>query len=253
MSSKDLRRITLEWPYEPGRISVRKIRGSDRRMKIQMRVDLGVLQMETDGRPDGRRPFNHDSLLTYHHQRVEEHRRRNGTDLGFVLSSEECREIREEALQYYQRYLANFALEEFEAVSRDTRRNLEALDLCAHYAREEDDRYALEQYRPYILMMHARSEAMLAMERGTYRTALAHVEGAIREIRRFFRKFGEPEAYRASGEVEVLRALRREIRRHLPVDPIRRLKKRLDLALAEERYEDAARLRDRIRSLRTKS
>src|SRR5687767_10449365 len=104
MSSKDLRQITDDWSYEPGQIHVRKIRGMDNRIKIQMRVDLGVLQMEVDGRPDGRRPYNHESYLDYQLERSEAHNRRNGTDLGFVLDTEECREVREEALQYYQRY-----------------------------------------------------------------------------------------------------------------------------------------------------
>jgi hypothetical protein len=53
MPSKDLRLITTDWPYEPGQINVRKIRGVDNRIKIQMRLDLGLLQMEMTGRPDG--------------------------------------------------------------------------------------------------------------------------------------------------------------------------------------------------------
>src|SRR5512136_614433 len=113
MSSKDLSPIIDEWPYEPGHISVRKIRGKDGRIRIQMRVNLGVLQMETEGRPDGARPYNRESLLHYHTERLEDHKRRNGTDLGFALDPDECREIREEAVQYYHRYLANFVLEDY--------------------------------------------------------------------------------------------------------------------------------------------
>jgi hypothetical protein len=249
MAGKDLRLITDDWPYEPGQINVRKIRGADNRIKIQMRVDLGVLQMEVDGRPDGRRPYNHDSLLQYHTERVQAHQRRNGTDLGFALDPQECREIREEALQYYQRYLANFVLEEYEAVAGDTQRNLEVLDLCAKYASEDEDRYSLEQYRPYIVMMHVRSKALGAMRKSAFRTALAHVETGLRTIRQIYREFGEPGAYRLSGEVHVLKALRKEIRRHLPADPIRQIRRKLNRAVAEERYEEAARLRDELESL----
>ncbi len=249
MPSKDLRTITDDWPYEPGQINVRKIRGADNRIKIQMRVDLGVLQMEVEGRPDGRRPYEHDSLLEYHSERLEAHQRRNGTDLGFALDPEECREIREEALQYYQRYLANFVLEEYEAVSRDTRRNLDVLDMCAKYASEEDDRYALEQYRPYIIMMHCRSKALACMKSGAYRTALAHVESGLKSIREIYIRFGEPKAYRVSGEAQVLKALRKEVRRHLPTDPVRKIRRQLNRAVAEERYEEAARLRDELETL----
>ncbi len=250
MSSKDLLSIIEDWPYEPGHISVRKIRGRDGRIKIQMRINLGVLQMETEGRPDGERPYNRESLLQHHTERLEDHKRRNGTDLGFALDSEECREIREEAVQYYHRYLANFVLEDYEAVARDTQRNLEVLELCTKYADEDEDKYALEQYHPYILMMNARSKALLAMDHERFRTALAHVNSGLRRIKDFFRAYGEPRAYRMSGEVEVLKLLRKEIMAHVPEDPIHRTQRLLRRALKEERYEDAARLRDELEVLR---
>ena len=250
MSSKDLTFIVEEWPYEPGHISVRKIRGKDGRTKIQMRVNLGVLQMEVEGRPDGERPYNCESLLQYHSERLENHERRNGTDLGFALDPDECREIREEAVQYYHRYLANFVLEDYEAVARDTQRNLEVLELCTKYADEDDDKYALEQYHPYILMMNARSKALLAIESRRFRTALAHVNSGLRRIKEFFRSYGEPKAYRVSGEVEVLKTLRKEVLSHVPENPIHRTQRLLKRALKEERYEDAARLRDELESLR---
>lgn len=249
MPSKDLRMVTDDWAYEPGQINVRKIRGLDNRIKIQMRVDLGVLQMEVDGRPDGRRPYDHESYLEYQLKRVDAHHRRNGTDLGFSLDSEECREIREEALQYYQRYLANFVLEDYEAVVRDTKRNIEALDLCAKYASDDDDRFALEQYRPYIVMMNVRSKALSAMQKGAYRTAMAHVETGLKALKDIFHQMGEPKAYRYSGETQILRALRKEIRKYLPADPVATIRRKLNRAVAEERYEDAARLRDELETL----
>lgn len=239
-----------DWPYEPGHISVRKIRGKDGRIKLQMRVNLGVLQMEVEGRPDGERPYNHESLLQYHLDRLESHRRRNGTDLGFTLDTDECREIREEAVQYYHRYLANFVLEDYEAVARDTQRNLDVLEMCVEYASEDEDKYALEQYHPYILMMNARSKALLAVEQGRYRTALAHVNTGLRRIREFFRGYGESRAYKLSGEVAILKQLRREVAKHVPEDPIRKTQRLLRRALKDERYEEAARLRDELESLR---
>jgi hypothetical protein len=246
MPSKDLRLITDDWAYEPGQINVRKIRGADNRIKIQMRVDLGVLQMEVDGRPDGRRPHNQESLLEYHSARIDAHKRRNGTELGYVLDPDECREIREEAFQYYQRYLANFVLEDYEAVSRDTKRNLDVLDLCIKYAEDDDDRYSLEQYRPYVLMMHYRSKGLSAMKKRAYRTALAHVECGLKILKNYFVEMGQAKAYKGSDEVQVLKMLRREIRKYLPVDPVTKTRKMLERAVAEERYEDAARLRDQL-------
>lgn len=246
MAAKDLRMVTDGWPYEPGQVSVRRVRGLDNRLKIQMRVDLGVLQMELQGRPDGSHPHGYESLLQYQTERIEAYRRRNGTDLGFMLDPAECREIRDEALQYYQRYLANFVLEDFDAVAEDTRRNLDVLDLCATYAAEDEDRLALEPYRPYILMMHAQSLALATMNRNDFPAALSHVETGIRLIRDAFTRHGHPKAWRTSNEIQVLKALRREVQRRLPVDRARLLKRLLKRAIRLERYEEAARLRDQL-------
>lgn len=246
MLDKDLNPIIDHWPYESGQINVRKIRGRNDRVKIQMRVDLGVIQMEVEGRPDGQKPHDCDSLLDYHIKQVKEYKDRNGSDLGFVLTPEECKSIREEAVQYYKRYLANFVLEDYEAVVRDTQRNLEALDFCAKFAAEESDQLSMEQYRPYIVMMNSRSKALAAMEKNNYHNALVHAEHGLRTIKGFFRKYGMPKAFRLSGEVKVLKSLRKEIRQHLPLDPVKKLRKQLRRALDEERYEDAARLRDEL-------
>jgi len=68
--SLDLNTILKDWPHENGNVKVRKITGLDGREKLQLRVDLGVLQMEVTGRPDGERPHNCESLLEYHQRRA---------------------------------------------------------------------------------------------------------------------------------------------------------------------------------------
>ena len=52
-----------------------------------------------------------------------------------------------------------------------------------------------------------------------------------------------------SGELAVLRAFRKEIQRAIPVDPAERLRRELEKAVHDERYEDAARLRDELHKL----
>ena len=69
--SKDLTVLLHDWDYNPNEVTVRRILGIDGREKIQMRLDLGVLQMEVAGRPDGKRPFGHESLLEFHQERLE--------------------------------------------------------------------------------------------------------------------------------------------------------------------------------------
>jgi protein-arginine kinase activator protein McsA len=46
--------------------------------------------------------------------------------------------------------------------------------------------------------------------------------------------------------VRVLKRFARDIRRKLPVDPIQKLQSQLARAVKQERYEDAAKLRDEI-------
>jgi tetratricopeptide (TPR) repeat protein len=249
LAQKDITPVLKGWDYEPGTISVRKVAGQDGHPKLQMRIDLGVLQMELTGRPDGRRPHGCESLLDYFETLLGDHRRRNGTELGFHLNQAQCQSLREEAFQYYQRYLSLFVLEDFEGVVRDTERNLRMLDICGQFAEEEQDRLVLEQYRPYIVMMHARAQASIAYNNSNYAEALNIVEQGLSEIREFFVRFHHAEGYGRSNEVRVLKRFAREIRRKLPVDPLAKLRRRLDRAVKDERYEEAAKLRDKIAAI----
>lgn len=252
MASFDLRRVLSGWPYEPNQITVRKIVGDDGALKIQMRLPLGVIQMEVSGRPDGVRPFGFESLMEYHEHAIEKHARKNGTELGVELTPEECQALRDEAVMYYHRYLAEFVLEEFEGVERDTARNLRVLDLCHKFAREEQDRLVLEQYRPYLIMMNTRAQAHLALRNGAFKSALARVEAGLRLIEEAADESPQSESFEASTEVAILRSLRDEIAARLPMDPVQQLERDLEKALQEERYEDAIALRDQMELMRAK-
>jgi hypothetical protein len=243
---KDLAPILKGWDYESGTINVRKITGLDGLPKIQMRLDLGVLQMELTGRPDGQRPHGHESLLDYFEKQLRDHHQRNGTELGFQLNSEQCEALREEAEMYYRRYLSLFVLGEFSGVVRDTGRNIRVMDLCHQFGATEQDRLIMEQFRPYLVMMHTRAGASVQYKAGQFPEALATVTKGLAQIRDFFNRFGQEEAYAAASEVRLLKKFAREIRRRLPVDPMQRLQRRLDRAVRDERYEDAAKLRDEI-------
>jgi hypothetical protein len=251
MPSRDITPVLRGWDYEPGTINVRKISGNDGQPKLQMRVDLGVLQMEMTGRPDGIRPHGCESLLEFHERQLNEYRRRHGSDLGFQLDGDDCQALRDEAVMYYQRYLGLFVLEDFVAVMRDTARNLRVLDLCGKFATDEHDRIILEQYRPYIIMMNSRAEASIHFNNKDFKPALGVVEKGLDNIRTFFARFGQEDAYGKSSEVRILKKFAHEIRRKIPLDPMAKLQQQLDKAIKTERYEEAAKLRDQIRRLQT--
>ena len=71
VSDLDLNNLLKDWPHEPGQVKARKIAGSDGREKVQLRIDLGLIQMELNGRPDGQQPHGFESLLEYHKARAK--------------------------------------------------------------------------------------------------------------------------------------------------------------------------------------
>jgi hypothetical protein len=246
-ASKDILPLLRGWEYEPGTINVRKINGMDGKPKLQMRLDLGLLQMEVSGRPDGRRPHGCESLLDYYERQLAEHRERNGTELGFHLTAAQCASLRDEAAMYYHRYLSLFVLEEFSGVVRDTARNLRVLDMCSRYAVNDQDRLFLEQYRPYITMMNVRAKASMLFNEKRLSEALEAINEGLESIREFFVRFGQEDGFTRSNEVKILRRFAREIRKKMPIDPMQKLKSQLDKAVQQERYEDAAKIRDEIK------
>lgn len=258
----DLSHILRDWPYEAGKINVRLIQGDDGEPRVQMRLDLGILQMHVDGRPDGQRPRGFESLLEYQEARIDEQNRergpgaasresgeREGSGGRFALTPEECRELREEAAQYYHRYMALLVLEDFEGVVRDTSRNLRVLDLCTQHAETESDRQALEPFRAYITMMRARALASQALADNEPKAALHAIDEGLDALRRHFGDSGQDSAFEQSNEVQLLKGMRDALVPKLPVSPRAELKRRLAEALKSENYELAAILRDELKQM----
>ena len=143
--SLDLNDLLRDWPHEPGQIKVRKILGADHKEKIQLRIDLGLIQMEMNGRPDGLEPYDCESLLEYHLRRAE---RATKKKEEYELSAEEVGELQQEGIQYYHRYISLFQLNDFLGVIRDTSRNLEMFEFVAEHSTNEDLAWSVEQFTP---------------------------------------------------------------------------------------------------------
>ncbi len=247
----DLSELLDDWPYEPGQINVRLIQGRQGEPIIQVRLDLGVLQMRVEGRPDGSEPSGYGSLLEYHEARLDgiEFGGDEESDEELILDEDACRELREEALQYYHRYIALLVLEDFEGVLRDTSRNLRVLDLCAEHAESEQDQTILEQFRPYITMMRTRALASLAMNENESKVASFVLDDGIAVIREHFESAGRSEQAGDSSEVAMLEAMREALLPKLPVSQKSELKQRLKESIEQENYELASILRDELRML----
>ena len=253
--SLDLANLLNDWPYQPGQINVRLIEGDDHRPKIQLRVDLGLLQMEVSGRPDGVQPEGFESLLEQQETALDDHIADNGSAEGFLLEPDTCRALREEAVQYYHRYLSLLVLEDYEGVVRDTTRNLRVLDICAAYASAESDRMVMEQFRPYLLMMRARALASQAIDENEPKAALLAIDEALEAIARHFATEGDAVSgeFEEANEVRLLRGMKAALAPKLPVSAKEELRRRLSEAVATENYKLAAILRDELRSMPEKS
>lgn len=242
---EDISPILQGWKYEEGDLTVRKVAGRDGRDKIQLRLDLGMLQMEAGGRPDGRRPFGKDSLLDHFRARAEIYRSRHGWYEGFELKHRDCQALQRESMQYYHRRLSLLRLQEYEAAAADADHNLEILDLMKAFAARRDDWLASEQYRAFILSQRTQALALLELERGDSRAALAQIERGTEAIRRAFAEQGHERRFRESPEALFLEDLRQQIQEQRRDE----LRQRLDHALKQEDYDAAAALRAEIRSL----
>jgi UvrB/uvrC motif len=251
--AKDISKTLEGWDYDPQRISVRIVKGDDGREKIQLRLDLGLLQMEFDGRPDGKRVAGSPSWLDFYDRQQRKHKEKD-LDEPFVLETEDCERLLREGVQYYHRYISFWHLERYELCARDTNRNLRLFAFVRCYARHEKDKLQFDQWRPYVTMMHARAVATPLVGLRDYRAALGAIDAAIEGIRTFLREYDQLHNAENCSELEYLLRWREEIAaktaghlREEPYHPLTRLKAELELAVSEERFEDAARLRDTIR------
>ena len=275
----DLTELLDAWKYEPGKINVRLIESAGGLAYVQVRLDLGILQMHMDGRPDGQRPQGFESYLEMVESWIEEASRadmpgefegefeaeepsgeaplqppRNNhhsspDDLPFRLTREQCAILRDEAIQYYHRYLALLALEDYERVVRDTTRNLRVLDILGQYAEHEEDRQSVSHTKSHVTMMRARALASMAIRDNEPKAAVFAIEEGIEALRKHFAAIGHAELFERSSEVQVLQGMKNALTPKLPVSQKAELRKRLDEAVTQENYRLAAILRDELNSM----
>jgi len=248
--TKDITDILEGWEYKPKEISARKIIGKDGKEKIQLRLDLGLLQMEIDGRPDGKKPYGYESLLEYYKSLLKNHIKKYGTKENFILDSDECLKLHHEAIQYYHRYLCFFQHEDFKKAERDTKRNIEVFDFVEKYALNEEDVLIFEQYRPYVIMMNTRAKCSLFLEKKDYEKALKIVKMGIKTIESIYIENGEEKLIDTSREIKFLNQYFKSIKETRPIALKQKLERELKKAIEIQDYEKAAKLRDELKKIK---
>ena len=248
----DISHLLDQWDYQPGQVVVRRFKAKDGKEKLQLRVDLGLLQMNAEGRPDGKRPFGHPSLFEYHQARLYKHvSAHEGSDEGFKLKPEDCAKLQMEAIQFHHRYICLLQLEDYPAVIRDAERNLAVFDFVGKHAESEELAWALRQFQPQLLMILARARGAQALRSEDHTMAIQHVEDGLEQIRNFYREHSRADAADQSPEVQSLENWLEEIRAKRPLSARERLERALNDAVLSEDYERAAKVRDELKNLKS--
>jgi len=241
----DISHILDKWEYHPGQVVVRKFTGKDGQEKIQLRVDLGILQMNAEGRPDGKRPFGAASYY--------EHLLTKATQVGkgdFTLTPEDIAKIQLEALQYHHRYICLLQLEDYQAVLRDTDRNLKVFDFVEEQTDTEELVWALQQFRPQVLMVRTRARATLRLLKDDFTGAIDDIQGGLEEIREFYQKYSRSDMIDQSAEILSLQHWLQDVSAKRPLSKREKLEADLNEAVKQEDYEKAARVRDQLKNLK---
>ncbi len=224
----DLSDFLHGFPYTPGRVNARVVRGADGREFLQVRVELGVLQMRCDGRPDGL-----ESVFAP----------------GRTLATPSAAAAgRLEVAQLEQRAVAFLAAGDPVRALRDADSILHSLRLLAEEAPPSEREWA-ESARFSVVVLRTRALVGALVQTGRQRDASAAIEHGIDMLRIEAERIGIDEQFDALADVRALRTLRESLVPQLPPAERGELEARLESAVRAENYELAAILRDELRRL----
>ena len=247
VSKKDLRKVEMsshkglddilrEWEFDPHSLSVRLVKGDDGRDVIQMRVDLGVLQMETQGRPDG---YNPDGFATFLDSVLDFEKK----DQEFIMSEEQCFEADREFVQFYHRRISWLRLQHYHRAVEDADHTLSLMDVCRDHSTEEEWTMSHEQYRPFVLFHRTQAAALAALSDSDATLAISEINAGLKLMRSVFEEHEAEEEFDEDEMVLQLIKLRDSLKEDY-VGPT--LQERLAQAVQTEQYELAAKLRDEL-------
>ncbi len=235
---QDVDEVLQDWPYKPGVISARLVLAADGREVMQMRIEMGLLQMEISGRPDGEKPHGTETCLDW----LIGEALAGGDD--FVLSEDQCFEIDREFLQYYHRRICCLALRKFDVAVSDADHTLELMDFVAIHSPDTEWTDMHEHYRPFVLFHRAQAAAMDVLEKGGPTEAIEQIDDGLTKIRAAFEDRDAQEEFDDDELVGQLVELKESLRDRFEVGLT--LGEQLADAVATEQYERAAKLRDQI-------
>jgi hypothetical protein len=248
----DLNELLDNWDSTPDEVCARLIDGEDGKDVLQLRVDLGVLQMCLDGRPDGQRYRGLPSVSDYVEHELQ---------VGRELSEEDWRELHRELQQYNYRRLALSSLaeqalreEDFELGRAFLQRTLRDIDRCLTILRKLEQNDAewdspLAILVPTLIFNRARLLTRLRAAEHRYDEAIEEADAGIRDLSQALTEVGfEPERRQQNPAIAYLEQMGQRLREQHGITLT--LREQLDDAIDREDFEAAARLRDELRRRR---
>jgi len=241
---QDIDFILRQWQFQPGAVGARLVEASDGRKVMQMRIEMGVLQMETTGRPDGVRPGGAETYLDYLNAQLVQQGE------SFALSEENRLEIDREFLQFYHRRICCLTLHEFRRAVADADHTLALMDFVAHWSTDQEWTLSHERYRPFVIFHRAQAAALAEVQESDPEGAIEEINAALDRIREAYVKVEAEEQFDHDELVNQLTQLKESLRNEYHVG--RTLAEQLNDAISAEQYERAARLRDEIAKRQSK-
>lgn len=226
-----------KWSFDPSALGVRLVKGKDGRDVLQMRVDMGILQLETTGRPDGELYEGHETVLDHLQQSQLE-------DGEKVLTEQQCMDIDREFMQYYHRRICWLRLQFYNRAVMDADHTIRLMNITESMSPDEEWTGSHEQYRPFVLFHRTQAEALGQLEEASAEEAIQAINTGLKTMNHFFEKHEAEEHFESDELVVRLIDLRESLRNEYSVGQT--LNEQLADAVEREQYELAARLRDEL-------
>jgi hypothetical protein len=236
--NQDITSLLQGWEFDPSQPLVRRIQAEDGRDLLQMRVDLGLLQLETTGRPDGEKP---EGFSTYYDFLVSA-AFHEGPD--FALDAARQVEVDREFFQFYHRRICWLKLSEYGLAALDAEHSLRLMDFSTANATDREWALMHEQYRPFVMFHGVQATALTKLEADDPEAAVAVIDGGLDGLQAIFVQHDAAEQFDEDVFVVKLREMRESIKSQFHLGPS--LAEQLKQAIAAEQYELAAKLRDRL-------
>jgi hypothetical protein len=245
----DLNELLGDWGGTGEEVCARLIEGLNGDQVLQLRVDLGLLQMSLDGRPDGQRYRGLPSVYDFfiHEEQA-----------GGKFAAQDWRELHRELQQYNYRRLALSSLAEetlregdlesgrlyLQRTLRDIERCLEILDKL----QEQDEEWEgpLNILIPTLIFNRARLLARLRAAECRYEDAIEQAEHGVAELEAALDEAGfESDQRDDNPAIHYLVQMAQRLREQHGIK--RTLQEQLRDAIDREDFESAARLRDQLK------